>query len=111
MNSGSSAPIATGAQWSETLSISSCSQTSRSGSKATSPPVRRTTSCRTPGNWAIALSALALSGVLRPPRGASSAVTITFAPESTMRERSASAENPAKTIECTAPIRAHASMA
>ena len=30
MKSGSSAPIATGGQWSETRSISSCSQTSRS---------------------------------------------------------------------------------
>ncbi len=111
MKSGSSAPIATGSQWSETRSISSCSQTSRSGSQGTSPPVRRTTSWRTPGSAASALSALAFSGVRRPPRGASSAVIRSFAPESTMRERRASAEKPAKTTEWMAPMRAQASMA
>ena len=41
----------------------------------------------------------------------SSAVTTSLAPESSMRERSASAEKPAKTIEWTAPMRAQASMA
>ena len=111
MNSGSSAPTATGSQWSSTPSAASCSQVSRSASQGTSPPVRRTTSSFTPSRPATALSALALSGVRRPPRGASSAVMTSFAPESSTRERSASAEKPAKTTECTAPIRAQASIA
>ncbi len=111
MKSGSSAPIGSGGQSGETRSAASCSQTSRLASQATSPPVRRTTSWRTPARPASALSALALSGVRRPPRGASSAVTSSLAPESSMRERSASAEKPAKTIEWIAPIRAQASMA
>ena len=73
--------------------------------------MRRTTSWRTPDMPASALSALAFSGVRRPPRGASSAVTTTRAPESSTRERSASAEKPAKTTEWIAPMRAQASMA
>ena len=111
MKSGSSAPIASGGQSAATPAAASCSQTSRPASQGTSPPVRLTTSWRTPASPASALSALALSGVRRPPRGASSAVTRSFAPESSMRERSASAEKPAKTTEWTAPIRAQASIA
>ena len=76
-----------------------------------SPPVRRTTSWVTPLMPCSALSALVFSGVRRPPRGASSAVMTSFAPLSSTRERSASAEKPAKTMECTAPMRAQASMA
>ena len=51
------------------------------------------------------------SGTLRPPRGPSSAVTTTRQSESRMRSRSASGENPPNTTECTAPIRAQASIA
>ena len=51
------------------------------------------------------------SGTLRPPRGPSSAVITTRQSESRMRSRSASGENPPNTTECTAPIRAHASIA
>jgi hypothetical protein len=54
---------------------------------------------------------MALSGILRPPRSPSSAVMTTFAPASTMRSRNASALNPPNTTECTAPIRAQASIA
>ena len=111
MKSGSSADIGSGGQSAATRSAASCSQMSRAGSQGTSPPVRLTTSWRTPARPASALSALALSGVRRPPRGASSAVTTSLAPESSMRERSASAEKPAKTTEWTAPMRAQASMA
>ena len=111
MKSGSSAAIATGSQWSATVSIASCSQTSRSASQGMAPPVRLTTSWRTPERPARALSALVLRGVRRPPRGASSAVTRSLAPKSSMRERSASGEKPAKTMEWMAPMRVQASMA
>ena len=111
MKSGSSAPIGSGGQSAATPAAASSSQTSRPGVQGTSAPVRRTTSWRRPSSPAVALSALAFKGVRRPPRGASSAVTSSLAPESSRRERSASAEKPAKTTECTAPIRAQASIA
>ena len=46
-----------------------------------------------------ALSTFVLSGVILPPRGASSAVTSSDAPQSSMRDANASGEKPAKTIE------------
>ncbi len=112
MKSGSSAPTATGSQCSATVSIASCSQMSRPASQATSPPVRRTTRHFTLSEQcSSALLTLVLSGVLRPPRGASSAVTTRRASQSLMRLASASGEKPAKTTEWTAPMRAQASIA
>jgi hypothetical protein len=58
-----------------------------------------------------ALSELLLSGIGRPPRTPSSAVTRTRESQSTMRPASASGEKPPNTTECTAPMRAQASMA
>jgi hypothetical protein len=57
-----------------------------------------------------ARSTVALSGIRLPPRSPSLAV-ITMRAASRMRPRSDSAEKPAKTTECTAPMRAQASMA
>lgn len=51
------------------------------------------------------------SGILLPPRTASSAVITTLAPASLMRAATASEEKPAKMTEWTAPILAVASMA
>ena len=59
----------------------------------------------------MAASVLALSGTLRPPRRPSSAVMTTFDLQSSMRPASESGEKPPNTTECTAPIRAQASIA
>ncbi len=58
-----------------------------------------------------AWSTLAFSGTAAPLRQPPSQVMTTFAPASFIRSRSASAEKPPNTTECTAPIRAQASMA
>jgi hypothetical protein len=58
-----------------------------------------------------ALLTLSFSSVTRPPRGAPSEVTTTFASLSLTRLASASGEKPAKTTEWIAPIRAQASIA
>jgi hypothetical protein len=52
-----------------------------------------------------------LSGTTAPRRHPPSAVMTAFAPQSSMRSRSASALNPPNTTVCGAPIRAHASIA
>ncbi len=78
----------------------------------TSPPVWRTT--MTVVTWptlAQAASALALSGILRPPRTPSSAVITTSDLQSSMRPASESGEKPPNTTEWMAPMRAQASMA
>ena len=54
---------------------------------------------------------MAFSGTTAPLRQPPSAVMTTFAPASFIRSRSASAEKPPNTTECTAPIRAQASIA
>ena len=59
----------------------------------------------------MAASVLALSGTLRPPRRPSSAVMTTFDWQSSMRPASESGEKPPNTTECTAPMRAQASIA
>ena len=58
-----------------------------------------------------ASSTLVFSGTAAPFRHPPSEVITTFAPASFIRSRSASAEKPPNTTECTAPIRAQASMA
>ena len=58
-----------------------------------------------------AASTFALSGTILPRRQPPSAVTINFAPLSASRSLMDSALNPPKITECTAPSRAHASMA
>ena len=74
--------------------------------------MRRTTrhEC-TLGAAAIASSAVSLSGTVLPRRQASSCVTSTSQPMSTIRPESESAENPPKTTVCGAPRRVHASIA
>ena len=113
MNSGSSAPISAGAHSAEAPAISSCHQTSRPATIGTSSPVRRTTNTRSiDGVSATAASALAFIGrPLRAPRTAVSCVTSALHCESLMRSRSDSAENAPNTMECTAPMRAQASIA
>ena len=58
-----------------------------------------------------ALSQFDFSAVVRPPRGAWSAVITSLAPQSLIRSASASGLKPAKTTEWIAPIRAQASIA
>ena len=112
MNSGSSALISSGGQSAETLSISSWYQRSRPSVQATLPPVCLTTSTwRTIGAPATALSALAFSGTLRPPRRPSSEVMTKWLSQSTMRSFRLSGEKPPKTIEWMAPMRVQASIA
>jgi len=52
-----------------------------------------------------------LSGILRPPRTPSSAVTTILHCESAMRPASESGEKPPNTTEWIAPMRAQASIA
>ena len=79
---------------------------------STSPAPRLTTThASIVGHSNNASSAAAFSGTFLPPRIPSSAVTSNFALLSWMRLLSALAENPPKTTECGAPMRAHASMA
>jgi hypothetical protein len=111
MNRGSSAPTGSAGQSGDAAAMSCVRLRSRPSFIATLPPVRSTTRQGTSPAASKALSTLVFKGVLRPPRGASSAVITTFAPQSTIREASASGEKPAKTMECTAPIRAQASIA
>ncbi len=75
-------------------------------------PVRLTTStfC-TEGDAATASSTAGLSAMGLPRRWPPSQVMTSTASASSMRLRSASAEKPPNTTECTAPMRAHASMA
>ena len=79
---------------------------------ATSWPVRRTTSTFSmDGQSASATSALAFIGMSSlAPRRPVSCVTSILQAESWMRSRSESGENAPNTTECTAPMRAHASM-
>ena len=112
MNSGSSAPIGSGGQSSLARSSASSSHTSRPCFIATATPVRRITSTRsTPGHRSSAASTFALSGMVRPPRRPSSAVTTSFDPQSSIRPARLSGEKPPNTIEWTAPTRAQASIA
>ena len=130
MNSGVSASNASGSWTSEACAVSSCHHTSRPGVHGTSswsldrsPRVprgrsvrpgrevrRTTTTCSIAFSPLHASSAAAFTGTTTPRRFCPSVVTSTFAPVSSTRNFSASAENPPKTSECTAPIRAHASV-
>ncbi len=81
----------------------------------TSLPVLRTTSTErmksdTPGR-PRASSTLFLSGTILPPRTPWSAVISRVDSQSMMRPARASGEKPPNTTECTAPMRAQASMA
>ena len=91
---------------------SSWYQRSRPAVIGTSLPVRRTTrhEC-TFGAAAIASSAVRLSGTVPPRRQASSCVTSTSQPMSTIRSESESAEKPPNTTVCGAPSRVQASIA
>ena len=75
------------------------------------PVRRRTRQERTFGAAAIASSAIRLSGTGVPRRHASSWVTSTSQPMSTIRPASESAENPPKTTVWGAPSRVQASIA
>ena len=59
----------------------------------------------------MAWSALGFMGIALAPRNVPLAVINVLQFESTIRSAKASAENPPKTTEWTAPIRAHASIA
>ncbi len=112
MKSGCSAGTGTAGTNAAAFARSSCHQTSRPGVIGAADPVRRTTSTlRTGPPSASASSTADLSGTSRPRRHPPSAVTITTAPASATRSRTAGAENPPKITVCTAPSRAHASMA
>ena len=130
MNSGVSASNASGTCTSDCSATSSCHHTSRprvhgtaSSSLECVPRVprgrsvrpgrevrRTTTTCSTALSPLQASSATAFTGTTAPRRCCPSVVTRTLAPVSSTRKRSASAENPPKTRECTAPMRAQASV-
>ena len=112
MNSGSSALISSGGQSGAALARASWYQRSRPSTQPIWPPVRRTTKqVLTEGQRASASSALALSGILRPPRSPSSAVMRQLESQSWMRPTRLSGEKPPKTTLWIAPMRAQASMA
>ena len=114
MNSGSSAFIRSGSQVSGWPSVTSWYQRSRGICMSTAPPVWRTTSTvstlSVPGSLSAA-STLAFNGTVRPPRRPSSAVMMSLLPLSATRSAIESGEKPPNTTECTAPMRAQASMA
>ena len=58
-----------------------------------------------------AASTLAFSGIVLPPRTPSSAVITSLLVQSAMRPAIDSGEKPPNTTECTAPMRAQASIA
>lgn len=96
----------------EAAASASSQDTSRPSVQATSWPVRCTTRTRSTGvPLASASSTAGLSAIGLPRRYPPSAVMTTRASASLMRLCRASAENPPKTTECGAPIRAQASMA
>ena len=75
-------------------------------------PVRRTTSTfSSPLHFLSASSVFFLSGIGRPPRTPSSAVMTNLDSASSMRPARLSGEKPPNTTECTAPMRAQASIA
>ena len=111
MNSGSSAFIGSGAHSAETFWDSSWNHTSRPLCMAILPPVRFTTIMVLTGAFSQAASAFDFNGTGRPPRRPSSAVIRTELCASSMRPASESGEKPPNTIECTAPMRAQASIA
>lgn len=127
MNRGSSDPIASTGQYTGTFAVSSSHHLSRPSVIGTSLPVRLSTkTCSTSGHCLSALSTICFVAIDFPPRRPSlrisglsalavcgpvpthSVVMITLHSQSFTRSRSDSALNPAKTAECTAPIRAHA---
>ena len=114
MNNGSSAFIASGTHslgWSLTIS---CHHRSRPSCHAMSALVRANTmTLLTLVTWGLAsaLSTQSLRRMIRPARTPSSAVITNLAPQLSIRSASASAEKPANTIVCTAPIRVQASIA
>ena len=74
-------------------------------------PRLKTTTCSIEGEPFTASSASRFNGTICPRLNPPSAVISTLAWASLIRSRSASAEKPPKTTECTAPIRAQASIA
>ena len=111
MKSGSSAPIHSLVQVERCFLHSSSSQWSRPACIGTSWSVRRATSTVSTSDMpSTALSTVFLSGMRLPPRRPSLAVTTIRQRASTMRSRSDSALKPPNTTECTAPMRAQASM-
>ncbi len=112
MKSGCSDGRLTGAHSAGTPFICSSHQTSRPAFIGTASPVRRTTThLFTVGVSPSALSTLALSGTALPRRQPPSAVMQSLAPQSLIRSRSASAENPPNTTVWVAPMRVQASIA
>ncbi len=112
MNRGSSAFIGSGGHSGAALSRSSAHTRSRPGVMATAAWVRWTTSTlSTIGHSFSASSTLAFSGIFLPPRSPSSAVITNRESQSMIRPARLSAEKPPNTTECTAPMRAQASMA
>ncbi len=112
MNSGSSAPIQALVQVERCRRHSSSSHRSRPAVIGTSDSVRRATSTvSTSDRPSMARSTVFLSGTFFPPRRPSLAVTTSLQRASRMRSRNDSALKPPKTTECTAPMRAQASMA
>ncbi len=112
MKSGASAGIGSAGQTGEASAIRSCHQWSRPGCILVSLPMRRTTTqFLTVGDLSNAASTLPLSGSGVPRRQPPSAVIVSLAEASLLRSAMASAENPPKITQWTAPIRAQASMA
>ena len=90
----------------------SCHQRSRPSCQSTFSPVRFTTiDFSIVGQFRSAASAVSFRGTIFPRRKPPSAVMSIFDFASAIRSTSAVALNPPKITECTAPIRAHASMA
>jgi membrane-bound ClpP family serine protease len=91
--------------------LSSSSHRSPPARIGTWASVRRATRTLRTGRPSIAWSVIAFSGIRLPPRSPSLAVITTSHAASMIRSLSDSAEKPPNTTLCTAPIRAHESMA
>eukprot|EP00419_Tripos_fusus_P026991 CAMPEP_0172708044 /NCGR_PEP_ID=MMETSP1074-20121228/50326_1 /TAXON_ID=2916 /ORGANISM="Ceratium fusus, Strain PA161109" /LENGTH=112 /DNA_ID=CAMNT_0013530931 /DNA_START=127 /DNA_END=465 /DNA_ORIENTATION=- len=111
MNKKSSDAIGSGSQYGRMADARSMSQTSRPGFMVTSPPVRLSTKqVVTKSQASIASSQTFFNGITFLPRIPSSAVTMIALLASKIRSFKEDAEKPAKTTECTHPIRQDASM-
>ena len=114
MNSGSSACMRSAGASSGWPSTTASIQRSRGICIGTAAPTWRTTSTVStqvvPG-LRKASSTFAFKGTGLPPRRPSSAVMTSLLPQSAIRPASDSGEKPPNTTECTAPMRAQASIA
>ena len=112
MNSGCSESSCSGEHSVSSFSITSLHQRSRPGFIGASQSERgKTITCSSAWHSGRTSSSSDFAGITLPRRNDPSTVIRTLASDSCMRSATARVEKPPKTTLCTAPIRAHASIA